>query len=100
MSISVQPAEGQGRLNTRKFPGEIHRTNSACTTLAGTCEQTPGSERGVSLPALNIAGQSVQVMLHSSRVYYLLHELPLKTSVVCLPLIHAHGLVIALLISI
>lgn len=45
-------------------------------------------------------GQSVQVMLDSSRVYYLLHELPLKTSVVYLPLISAHGLVISLLISI
>jgi hypothetical protein len=33
-------------------------------------------------------------------VYYLLHELPLKTSVVYLPLIRTHGLVISLLISI
>ena len=28
-------AEGEERLSTKQFPGKIHRTNSACSTLAG-----------------------------------------------------------------
>lgn len=53
-------AEGEERLSTKQFPGKIHRTNSACSTLAeenaGLCNHTNRLGRRVSPLALQTVG--------------------------------------------